>query len=599
MRGATLRSFKSSSKIFLLCGLAPNVAHAFPVTDDLEMITIPDVGQAYKAVSYDNTYTSPPIIVCSGHSAGYPTHAATVRLNNVTASGFDVRTQGLSNDTYVTGSSPVTVGDVHCIVAKEGEHKWPNDPTNQKIWFEAGKKNVTRTFGNTTRAGVGPADDWNQALFEDGQVFASTNLSGAFTGSPLSETLSVVAQIMTDNDPAGQVPFVSDCDARQNHPYADGFSDGLCVGRHVGRLAWTFGGTNDLSRAPEDIGYIVYRHGSDTIFTDKGAFNAIGWRSGDSILGTRQNPPYTSGLAGYLLDGAVVTQLAEDGGDGGFAALHGTSPFLNNQIDLVIEEAVTADRNHTHELVGYFGFQKLTVNVAVEKKVDIIETDQRDLLSYTVEVNNLSNISFDNTEIEDVLRKDTVFSDIVSTLTLTESQSANGILDIGEIWSYTTTYQITEQDLIDYDEIENGFVIFADPIFDASGSVIRFGLTPTEAYALTKIKKTPQVSVVKTSKLYDGSAIPASGVKVGDVIVYTYEVTNTGNQILAPLEITDDHRGKGDPLDFGTCTIKTDVDNNHTILGTTDFTIASLGPKDVVACTASYSVTQADIDLLQ
>ncbi len=583
----------------MLAAMSP--ARALQITSDLELITIPAVGQAYKSVAFENSYTAPPVAICTGTTGLFPIHSPIVRLNNVTTTGMQLRTQSLSNDSYNTTNTPVNVGDVHCLIAKEGVHKWPNDPDSDKNWMEVGRVNVTRTFGHTNN-GVGPADEWNQAVFEDGQIFVSQGLNGDFLGSPLQSQLGVLAQIMTDNDPLGQAPFVTDCDALGSNPYQSGFTDGACLGRHVGRLAWTTVGGDNMSRAPEEMGYIVFRRGFDIIVTEKGAFRAISQISADTIEGTRANrnsPPYTSSLEGYRPRAGVVTMQGMDGADGGFATLYGSDPFAGNEIDLSVEEAVTADRRHTTEFVAYMAFQKIGERIEAAKKVDIVETDEQKLLTYNVEVKNPNTIDFLNVTVEDVLDKDGDLSDFLPNLTFSESISNDGVLNAGEIWSYQGTYQITEQDLIDYEYIDNVYAISSDPVFDAGNEITRLGAAGEIVFATTLLKKNPDVSVVKTSRLLDGSTIPPEGVKVGDVIEYTYTISNTGNQILAPVEISDNHQGKGAALDFVGCVIDTDDNNRHTQLGTTDFSVASLGPSDIVKCTATYVVTQQDINELQ
>ena len=94
---------------------------------------------------------------------------------------------------------------------------------------------------------------------------------------------------------------------------------------------------------------------------------------------------------------------------------------------------------------------------------------------------------------------------------------------------------------------------------------------PSNASQTVPITQNPALKVLKTVT----SAGPFS--KVGDVISYSITATNTGNQTLTGVTVTD--AGVGAVL--GTCT---------------PVIPATLAPHAVVACTATHTVTQADID---
>ncbi|MEM8540249.1 MAG: GEVED domain-containing protein [Pseudomonadota bacterium] len=88
----------------------------------------------------------------------------------------------------------------------------------------------------------------------------------------------------------------------------------------------------------------------------------------------------------------------------------------------------------------------------------------------------------------------------------------------------------------------------------------------------------------------------------GTVVTYTFTITNTGNQTIDDVSLTDLHGGTGtdpDPdidtatlTDNGTAGDSTNADTGN---GVWD----ELGPLDVLTITATYTVTQADVDTLQ
>ncbi len=77
----------------------------------------------------------------------------------------------------------------------------------------------------------------------------------------------------------------------------------------------------------------------------------------------------------------------------------------------------------------------------------------------------------------------------------------------------------------------------------------------------------------------DKSANPSTYSQAGDVITYTYTITNSGNVTLGPAQftVTDDHINGGAAFDCGAA----------------DTTLA---PNGTVSCTASYTITQPDVD---
>lgn len=98
-------------------------------------------------------------------------------------------------------------------------------------------------------------------------------------------------------------------------------------------------------------------------------------------------------------------------------------------------------------------------------------------------------------------------------------------------------------------------------------------VTDSDDATVTVIPENPDIDLVKTGVLDNGT----DGVDTaGDVITYTFDVTNTGENALSNVTVTD-------PLP-GLSTID---------CGTFD---GSLAPGESTSCTATYVVTQADID---
>ncbi|WP_322892264.1 hypothetical protein, partial [Yoonia sp. 76] len=140
-----------------------------------------------------------------------------------------------------------------------------------------------------------------------------------------------------------------------------------------------------------------------------------------------------------------------------------------------------------------------------------------------------------------------------------------GVLDVGETWVYTATYVVTQADLD-----AGSFTNTATGMGDADTTGDGVGNEPQMAsdMATATAAQDPSIAVVKSAALGGAGA-------VGDVITYTFDVTNTGNVTLADVAVSDPLPGLSAIAPAG---------------------VASLAPGASAAFSASYVVTQADVD---
>ncbi len=114
----------------------------------------------------------------------------------------------------------------------------------------------------------------------------------------------------------------------------------------------------------------------------------------------------------------------------------------------------------------------------------------------------------------------------------------------------------------------------------AHGSIADTAVASGDPPIGTAVDSAPSQATVAVSAIsMVKSASPASIAKAGDVITYRYLVTNSGDYQLTGLHITDTQSPPAGPLTTGpTCPVTTLPSGEHT------------------TCTATYTVTQADID---
>lgn len=327
------------------------------ITDNLEYQKISGVGYGWRHISFSNTY-SDAIVVCSNVLPSQASNEAVVRLNNISATGVDIKIQRPNDvDTGYTT-------DVYCIISDEGSYTIP-------IKYEAHK--VVSDLTN----GLSSPNNWSASRAED--------VSGAIINSYTKP--AVLGQVMSYNDNRFSTFWSFDCDSRKNRPFQSGMADGICVGKHVGQIA--------EERANETLGYIVAEAG---VYELKDFSMAIDYGTG--IKGVGDTPSYTFSLDKAYTEG-IVTKEAENGGQGGWAVLYGLSPF-GTRLDLAIdEETVAGDTTRTHigEDVAYWVmlndpivsaemkineilYQQVTNGSANEEFIEFYVTKSGDLKNY-------------------------------------------------------------------------------------------------------------------------------------------------------------------------------------------------------------------------
>lgn len=161
--------------------------------------------------------------------------------------------------------------------------------------------------------------------------------------------------------------------------------------------------------------------------------------------------------------------------------------------------------------------------------------------------------------------------------------NSNGELDVGETFLYTISYTTTQADLDAAGPLAN----------QASATSTETGATPRTDTATTAVTINPSITVTKTAS--QDTNVPA-----GVSITYTYTVTNNGNVTISGINLSDAHNGTGTPPVPANETLSSDATPlGDSTDGGSNGTWDSLAPGDSVMFTASYQVTQQDIDTLQ
>ncbi|MGO1543843.1 MAG: DUF7507 domain-containing protein [Gulosibacter sp.] len=195
-----------------------------------------------------------------------------------------------------------------------------------------------------------------------------------------------------------------------------------------------------------------------------------------------------------------------------------------------------------------------------------------DIVNYTFTITNTGTVS-----LADVQVTDEMLADAGVTITIEDSAwpGAVGALNIGESVEGTASYPLTQAD-IDAGKVDNvAIATGVSPIDDPDNPGEK--ITPKDEDDVTiPVKANPALSLEKTGEFDDEAA-------VGDTITYGFTVSNTGNQTLTGITITDDMLADaGVNIEFA----------DDAWPGAEGV----LAPGQSVAAIAVYTITQADIN---
>ncbi len=263
-------------------------------------------GATAVRVTFSSTFTDPVVVTAVQYDNN--TIPVVTRISSLTGTGFGIRLQN-------AGAGSVASDNVSWLVVEAGVH------TVNGVQVEA--QSYTSTVTDENNSWVGEPQ----------------SLAGSFT-NPV-----VLGQVMSSNDPDWSV-FWDQGTTRQNPPIATALTTGKTVCEDT-----------LLPRANETVGFVVIEAGHGTL----GGIEFEAALGADSVRGVGNAPPYPYTFSTPFAVAptvAVTTMAAVDGGNGGWAQVHGPAMASTTTLNLSIDEDTLGDteRAHTPEQVGYVVF---------------------------------------------------------------------------------------------------------------------------------------------------------------------------------------------------------------------------------------------------
>jgi large repetitive protein len=133
-----------------------------------------------------------------------------------------------------------------------------------------------------------------------------------------------------------------------------------------------------------------------------------------------------------------------------------------------------------------------------------------------------------------------------------------------------------------------------DNTANASGTVGALQVLSNDVTVQVPVNSVSSMQVTKTADV-------TTNVAAGQVVTYTYVVRNTGNTAVTNVSLSDSHNASG-PVPVPGGEILSDDQgalNDSSDATSNDGIWSSLAPGDAITLTATYTVTQSDVDTLQ
>jgi uncharacterized repeat protein (TIGR01451 family) len=307
-------------------------------------------------------------------------------------------------------------------------------------------------------------------------------------------------------------------------------------------------------------------------------------------------------LASYELD----QQALDAGGIENTVTATANDPDGTPVTDVSDDDAGATDADEDSDATNDPTLVALSADPAlvVEKRADTsalnVPAVVGDIVSFTITLDNTGNQTLATPVLTDTLldsNGEALTLTTVPTLVPASDTNDDGALDVDEVWEYTASFALDQQ-AIDAGGLTNSVAVVAkDPdgndVTDVSDDDA--GATdgddtdsdpandPTEASFGTD----PDLDVLKTGVVDPGADGRAD---VGDTITYTYTVSNTGNQTLFDVDVSETgFAGNG-------ITPTPAYSSGGVALGG-DATVMDLPVGNgTIIFTATYALTQEDID---
>ena len=483
----------------------------------------------------------------------------------------------------VTDSAAVPVGQTPVLSIEKAVTEVDGDTSAPFLVDEAGDvisySIVVTNAGNQTLSGVSVSDP--RIVNLDCDPNTPGNQTTGFTllpgGAPLTCTGTyTVTQADIDNNGGGDgdIDNTATADSDQTGPVTDTAAVPLAQSPALS-IAKTVTGVDGDTTPPflvDEAGDVI---SYSILVTNTGNQTLTGVSVADPRIANLDCDPGTAGnqTTGFTLAPAAtltctgtytVTQGDIDNDGGGDGDIDNTATADSGQTGPVSDSAaVPLDQSPALTIA------KTVTGVDGDTTPPFSVDAAGDVISYSILVTNTGNQTLTGVSVADPR-----IANLDCDPSTGGNQTTGFTLAPAASLTCTGSYTVTQADIDD-----NGG---GDGDIDNTATADSGQTEPATDSEAVPLAQTPALTIAKTVSEVDGDTTPPFLVdEAGDVISYSILVTNTGNQTLTGVSVSDPRIAN---LDCDPDTI-----GNQT----TGFTLA---PAATLTCTGSYTVTQGDID---
>ena len=212
------------------------------------------------------------------------------------------------------------------------------------------------------------------------------------------------------------------------------------------------------------------------------------------------------------------------------------------------------------------------------------------VIGYSITVANTGNLTLTTPVLADTFKYGAATRPLTSGPTLASGDTnGNGRIDVGETWTYSATYAVTQADMDGTSSFTNVATMTTVQVPAKTSNTVT-----------TNITRTPALTLVKSGSFAaPGNDANSNGkADKNDVVAYSFAVTNSGNVTITNVSINDVFAGAGVPPptngelvtnDVAPLGDSTDATPNNSVWTT-------LAPGDTVTFKGTYTVVQGDMD---
>lgn len=281
-------------------------------------VTVTD--DATSTVSLNNTYSDLVVVASPRHQPDADVQRV-ARITRKATDSFDIK---VHNHTSTTNPSGSTVVD--WIAMESGAYT-----------IEDGSSGTKVIAGTRPTPIIGYNGSWPTG--------SSVTFTPSFDAAP-----AVVHNIASNNNAAWVASMVND-GTQQGEPTASGMN---------ALMNCSFDAS--CPHTSEDIDYIAFDTGHGT--NNSVEFDAVVGTDTTSCCSTSGYATNYSSAFSSVPEVTVVSQMGEDGGNGGYAVTHtGTAGTASTHYNSIDEDGPSADRSHTDENVSVIAFDALSGNI--------------------------------------------------------------------------------------------------------------------------------------------------------------------------------------------------------------------------------------------